>query len=833
MLFFLVFIKLKHYIEFVFFVKFIKVVIMKIINLKNAMKTLNYLIIILILIGVLVPVSLDAQTAKQKKKKSRVYPDEYSVLDEGNKKYSFEAEFQSILEESRQKYFQGLILIQKRDTVGAARYFEQALDKMNVLASYPGVDENIEFTELAQSILEDYELYIKNTDYLDPDSPLMIIKQIMYKEIESLKSPAVAGEIITPKSSTIVTPAKSYGNKIILPPDSISVPLTEHPDVNKNIEFYTERFGRKFLTRWLERSTRWFPMMLRIAESEGMPKEIIYLSMFESGLRPDAVSSAGAVGLWQFMRSTGELYQLNTKPSYWLDERRDPEKATRAAMRHLKDLYKEFGDWQIALAAYNRGAGGVARSMKKVKKEKPDYWDFRPHLPRETRQYVPNFIAIVKILQNLEAHNFKSDSLNFMPEYEYDIFELNEPVSLTALAKAAGISLQDFKDLNPELIKSTTPPDRIPYYIKIPKGSIIRFGGLFASLTPEEKQPFINHTVRRKENIASIAKMYKVPKDEIIVLNKLYNGNSKIEEEQTIKIPLTPDEFASLNINLNNIPEVADTKDNPISLSSSRSEKSIDVRNITHKVQPGENLFVIAKHYGIDVALIRKYNGFGYDDEKIYVGQELIIAKKPVDDISDEITETNGRTRKEKIITHKVKSGESLIKIAEKYKVSTANIKELNNLKKDKLKKGQNLKIRVIDNSIDTKPTNKSELANSAKKSIHKVAQGETLSDIATKYDITIEELKEWNKDEIKGNTVFANTRLKVSDDIKEPVSSKKSENTNSQTKKKSNKTYTVKSGDTLSSIAKKNGLTLNELKKKNRNIKENSLQIGQKLILK
>ncbi len=821
------------YIESFFCVKLIKVVIVKIINLRLAMKSLKFILFIIIIGSLIIPDSLDAQTSKQRKKKSRVYPDEYSGLDEGNKKYSFEAEFQIILEESRQKYFQGLILIQKRDTVGAAKYFELALDKMNVLANYPGVDENAEFTELATSILEDYELYINNPDYLDPDSPLMIIKQIMYKEIESLKSPVVSGETVVPKLTQTSTP-KSTFNRIILPPDSISIALTEHPDVNKNIEFYTARFGRKFLTRWLERSTRWFPMMLRIAEDENMPREIIYLSMFESGLRPDAVSSAGAVGLWQFMRSTGELYQLNSRPSYWIDERRDPVKSTRAAMRHLKDLYKEFGDWQIALAAYNRGAGGVSRSMKKVKKEKPDYWDFRPNLPRETRQYVPNFIAIVKILQNLEAYNFKTDTLNFFPEYDFDIFELKEPINISALAKAASISISDFKDLNPELIKSVTPPDRSPYYIKIPKGSSVRFGGLFAALTPEEKTPFIDHIIRRKENLTSLSKLYKVPKDEINALYKLYNGSSKFEEGLTIKIPLTPEEFAKLNINLSNTPDIADiadSKETPVSTaSSSKVDKTIDVRNITHKVQPGENLFNIAKHYGVDVALVRKYNNFGYDEEKIFAGQELIIAKKPINDESDEITDSRTIVRKEKIITHKVAKGETLIKIADKYSVSTANIKEMNNLKSDRVKKGQKLKVRVLDNSPGV-ASSKNTVSNSEKASIHKVASGETLSEIAAKYNITVEQLKEWNKDDISGNTVFANTRLKVSEDNSQS-GKKKTEKSTSSSKKKSPKIYTVKSGDTLGSIARKNGLTLDEIKSKNKKLKENSLQIGQKIVV-
>jgi len=367
-----------------------------------------------------------------------LFPDEYSDLDAQRKKeFEFDESFFNTLEQSRQKYLQALILIQKGDTTKAAHFFEEAIVTLNLIASYPGIERNEEFTDLAQSIIEDYESFVQKAEFLDENSSIFIVRNVLYHEIEKIEVPEVAG--LDFKSMYY---QKEPG--LMSAPNTLAIPLDDNEFVQRNIQFLTTGRGRKIFTTWLERSSKWFPMMQRIAEQEGMPQEILYLSMIESALNPTIVSSARAVGLWQFIRTTGQMYGLNDANSIWIDERRDPEKATRAAMRHLRDLYIQFGDWHLAMAAYNCGAGCVSRAVRRTNGD-IDFWNVRRNLPRETKHYVPQYIAAAMVAMNPQEYGFNLDSLNFQPEYVYDVYPIREPISLDALAKAAHIEVDEIR----------------------------------------------------------------------------------------------------------------------------------------------------------------------------------------------------------------------------------------------------------------------------------------------------------------------------------------------------------------------------------------------------
>lgn len=796
-------------------------------------------VIITVLIAVLmiasgIGIELAAQQSKrqyeyQQSKQKKQYKDQYSELD-GNKtpKNMTDESILPILESSRQKYLQALILIQKHDTNSAAKYFESAIETLNKLVSYPNIERNEDFTDLAKSIIEDYETNIKNISALDENASLFIIRDKLFQEIE--KMPASAG-VAAVKKDTL----KSK----FAPPAQLTIPMTENEQVQKNINFLTNGQGKKFFTKWLERSTKWFPMMKRIVENEGMPEEIIYLSMIESGLRPDNISKANAIGLWQFMRETGKDYGLNTNDSYWVDERRDPEKSTRAAMRFLRDLYHDLGDWHLALAAYNCGLGCVKRAIRKSGKEKPSFWDIMNKLPKETRYYVPLYIATAKVAMQPEAYGFNLANLKFEPEYKYDIYFLNESINLKAAAKAAGISVEELKALNPELIQSITPPDKKNFTLKIPYKTEEQFAANYNSLTDEEKKPFISHKVIRGETLKQIAKKYNVSGNDIIAINDLSGYKAKLNRGDELRIPIGGAPYKE--------GEDADFAENePVDDTKTKKiEKSDDY--ITHLVEKGETIYSIAKKYGVRTTDLRNMNNLSFDDDNIQLGQELRIAKsgkastqtkniaknqskEPNESVSENDSKKtkSSKISKPSIVTHKVKRGETLAQIADDYDVTVDAIKKDNKIKKNKLKEGQTLKIKTtVSNNDVAEKSNSKDSEPKGKLSVHKVKKNETLESIADQYNVTQEQIKKWNPETVKGNTVFANTRLKLYDSAPSKGSS---QTKNTKSTKKQSTYYKIRENDNLSSIAKKYGVSVEQLMKNNKNLNEKRLKIGQKI---
>ncbi|MGE5480333.1 MAG: LysM peptidoglycan-binding domain-containing protein [Chloroflexota bacterium] len=890
----------------------------------------------------LLPDSAQAQMkrrapARQAQRAQR-FPDEYSELDDKrSQKPKLDENVAQALESSRQKYLMALIFINKGDTTKAAQYFEEAIDKLNTIMSYPEIEKNDEFTDLAQSIIEDYESFVKSVDELDENSSFIIVREKLLQEIETIAPAKAAAPIVTGGSTNKRDSAMLA--TFFSPPDSIRIPLTDNPFVQKNLAFLTTKGGKMF-KKWLERGTRYFPMMLRIAEALEMPREIMYLAIWESAMDPNAVSRAGAVGLWQFMRETGQLYDLNKTTSYWTDERRDPEKATRAAMRHLKDLYNEFGDWHLALAAYNCGARAVDRAIKKSKKEKPDFWDIREFLPNETKHYVPIYIAVAKIAMNPAAYGIKPEEIQILPEYQYDVYMLNECVNVKALAKAAGISVDSLRYLNPELLKVATPPDRKSYYLKIPYGSYSNFARNFALLSETEKEPFIVHPVQKGETLASLAKKFEAPESVIVGMNGLNGEDSRLKIGSEIRLPVDADEYDAKNLawakkNKKAAPSLADNGGSDAPKMPAQKGKQAEV---THKVKRGETLSSIARDYGARITDLRNYNNLSYGSERLKAGQTIVIApggQQGATDVAVNETRPVVSGKKApvklapKVITHKVKRGESIAEIADKYDVSVKSIKAENRLRNSKLKAGKSLRIRVMapeENLAQAKPSKaalKQEKALPAKQAknveptlaatsrpkapamiyhrveqgetlkqiaikysaseddirrnngikknrlkvgellkvpvadshnnfakadadenasnesriegeryaVHTVQRGESLYSIAQKYGVTDDQIAEWNPDNVRGGaSVKAGAKLKIYGvQLAENFNPRKVQE-KARPKDDEPKYYSIRSGDTLSSIARRFRTTVSDLKKKNRNIEDEGLQIGQKI---
>jgi membrane-bound lytic murein transglycosylase D len=754
--------------------------------------------------ALLAGLSVTANATVPDANKIYLFPDEYSVLDKYPIiKENYEKGIKNSLESSRRKYLTALIYIQKKDTTKSADFFSQSLDELNKIASYPGIEYNDDFIELSNAIIEDFEYYITDFAKLEADAPLFIIRDRMISDLENDQTMTGVELLDLP---VVEFANEDDGALPFLGPDSLLIPMDMNDYVEKNIQWLTQTKAKKFFSKWLERSGKWFKMMKKIAEEEDMPEEIVYLSMIESALNPNALSKAKAVGLWQFMRATGKDFGLNDNDSYWVDERRDPEKSTRAAMHYLKQLYAEFGDWHLALASYNCGQGRVRRAIRRSGKTNPTYWEVRDRLPKETRYYVPLYIATAVIAMNPEQYGYDIDELTLESEFEYDTFTTFEPVNLDVLARCADITEEELQALNPELIKGCTPPDAASYDLKIPKGSAEIFAKNFANLKDSEKQPWVTHTVERYESISKISVKYGVTTEDLVQLNNLKSSRSKLSTGSNLKIPISAERYAEINS------------------SSERTGTYYPMdgtKDITHRVRKGESLYSVARRYGISLSYLKELNGISRHDDNLSVGQQLVVARKTVENVAESKSQEASQAI---IVRHNVQRGESLGRIAGDYATSIADLQELNRLDGTHIYPGQILKVRTYNNTAIAKRNEVKTVKEETR--YHKVRRGETVSTIAARYGMTERELKSLNGSKIRGNTIFAGSNLKVTNESFGKGSSSSAPNT----VKTAPKYYKIRKGETLAAIAHKFGVSVNNILKLNSRLNPRKIRVGQKV---
>lgn len=666
-------------------------------------------------------------------RKRPVFPDEFSDLDEdASVAGEWDPEVTNNLERARKRYLRALSLVEQKDTALAAEQFEAAIAELNDLASYPRIEENLDFTDLVQAVIEDYESYIQNIDNLNENSSVFILRERLFEEIESTK----------PTVETIAVPAPE-------PPKTLpttTIPLTYNEFVQKNIEFFASRpVGRKFMRVSLERTGRWFDMIKRIATEESMPPEIAHLAIVESGLSPNALSRVGAMGMWQFMQPTGEEYDLDV--TYWIDERRDPEKATRAAMRFLKDLYNDLGDWHLALAAYNCGAGGVRRAIRKSGLDKPDFWQVRPFLPRETQQYVPRFIATSLIAANREQYGFGDDSIKLHAPHEFEIVTVTEAVQFSALAQCAGMTVDSLREFNPELVRKATPPSGA-YNLKVRKGAGEEFRKRYAALTEEDKRPFITHKVGRGETLVSIARRYGVSGAELAEVNSLNGYKAKLRRGSMLRIPSTSATRQAAEVvtepetRATTTPAATPASKPAETATSASATPSSGTTRTHHVVRSGESLTAIARRYLVSLSDLRTWNGLTSGTDNIRIGDTIIVAINATPAAREPKVEQLSVTR---TVEHRVRKGETLQLLASRYETSVDRIRTLNRMKRSAaLQLGSTI---TIETGLSKRQL--SALAEEAERanrpSTYRVKSGDTLTEIAERHGTTIDALKAKN----------------------------------------------------------------------------------------
>jgi membrane-bound lytic murein transglycosylase D len=279
------------------------------------------------------------------------------------------------------------------------------------------------------------------------------------------------------------------------------IPIEFNEAVDRWLLYYQRR-GRRSFQIHLSRAGRYEPAMRAIMQEHGLPQDLVYLSMIESGYDPNAYSRAHAVGLWQFLESTGRRYGLRIDE--WVDERRDPILATRAAAAYLKDLYEEFGSWYLAAAAYNGGSGRVRRAIRRTGSR--DFWALvrRGYFAQETRDYVPKFIAAALIAKQAERYGF---SVATAPLLSYDVGRVPDATSLSVIAEAAGVKTAEVTALNPQLIRGVTPPGE-SYYVRLPARTGSTFAVNYARIPAEDRLRAIEHTIRRGDTLVKLARTY-------------------------------------------------------------------------------------------------------------------------------------------------------------------------------------------------------------------------------------------------------------------------------------------------------------------------------------
>lgn len=423
------------------------------------------------------------------------------------------------------------------------------------------------------------------------------------------------------------------------------LPLTINDSVLRYLSFFTTPKGRAIAEHGLERGGRYSDMIRRVLKQEGLPQDLIYLAQAESAFQPDAVSRAGARGIWQFMPYDGEKYDLDR--TYWTDERSDPEKATHAAAQYLRNLYGMFGDWYLVMAAYNSGPLTVARAVERT--GYADYWQLQKMraLPVETQNYVPIIIALALVCKDPALYGVQVDPDKPMPA---DQVELDHQISLNLVADAAGTDVDDLRLLNPELLRGLTPKDP-DFVLNLPAGTKKTFEENIQQVPEDKWSSWRLHTAGDGETLPEIARRYRVTVASLELANHLEPHAS------------VPAGF------LLNIPMAAPRG-----------------RFIRYRVQRGDTLERIAERFDVTVEELRRWNHIYGNHVRRGVRLRIYAGGVPVQESSRVKKSAREETASARYVTargsetvsHHVRRGETLYSIAREYQTSIAALRQWN-----------------------------------------------------------------------------------------------------------------------------------------------------------
>jgi len=420
-----------------------------------------------------------------------------------------------------------------------------------------------------------------------------------------------------------------------------AIPIVMNRHIQKELNLFTTGGEKKFFLQSYQRSGRYRTRILAALREAGLPDELSWIPLIESGFKPYALSRARALGLWQFIPSTG--YKFGLARDMYIDERLDPVKATKAAISYLKELHQIFGDWATVLAAYNCGEGRVLRVIRNQNVNYLDnFWDLYLRLPRETARYVPRFLATLHIIKNLEKYGL--DSVRMDAPLDYETITVSKQVRLKDIAKQIGVSEKSLKNLNPELRYRILPPTK--YALRVPPG---KGPTLLAAIdkinTSSNPQPaFAYHRIRSGQTLSTIARQYRTSVAKIMRANNMRRSNYIVAGKK-IKIPLK----------------------GGVSYSSKKTGSPKYARASTHIVKKGDSLWIIARRYGTTTQKIMGLNNL--QNTRLHIGQVLKITDLPP-------VKTNTKHLK----TYMVKQGDSPFMIARRNNMPLERFLQINRL---------------------------------------------------------------------------------------------------------------------------------------------------------
>ena len=410
------------------------------------------------------------------------------------------------------------------------RLLHTAIRELGTLARRPRLSQRPQFRRVFRALTTEYEARYGVPDTLHlPEGPIYDFRTDLFASVNRDKTPSLVHSFPTD-----------------LREQDTDIPLPVNEPVRESIAFLLDHKSR-YLYPWLRRASTYFPMIEQIFAEENVPDELKYLSLAESGLNPHAHSRANARGIWQFMARTGRQYGLSIDP--WVDERLDPEKSTRAAARHLRDLYQQFGDWQLALAGYNCNPGVVAYHLRQYRRRTgrtASFWDIYDELPAETRNYVPLFTATAIVLSNPATFDLKRVEAG--PRYAFDYVPVDASITIGRVAHLAEVDTHKVRVLNPELRSNRLPPSEEPYYVRLPHGTYSTFASNYSALPEEERKKGVQHVLQAGETAGRVAQRYHVERSDLMTVNDVsypvqmrvgqridipdteYKGNSRIAE---------------------------------------------------------------------------------------------------------------------------------------------------------------------------------------------------------------------------------------------------------------------------------------------------------------
>jgi membrane-bound lytic murein transglycosylase D len=406
------------------------------------------------------------------------------------------------------------------------------------------------------------------------------------------------------------------------------IPVVYNDQVKKWMDFFLNR-GRGFFERYTERAGRYAPILGAILEEHGLPRDLIFLAMAESGFNTSAKSWAAAVGPWQFMPATGRNYDL--EQDWYKDERRDPIKATVAAARYLAKLYDDFGSWEVAAAAYNAGEGKLGRAIKKYKSE--DFWDISKgkYLKAETKNYVPKIMALAIIGKNLKSFGF--DDIDFHEPLDFDEVNVLAGTDLVKLSESMGVEFEEIQRLNPEILRWFTPPNIESYKLRIPPNTAEKFAQCCSKmdLIASDYQEYV--VTSKGMRLADISKKFKIRKNYVLSSLNNISENTKFNRGDVVKLPFRLGESVNPSNNL-----YADLYEKPRREILRRNHRNRSHRHRIarggdsrkkfdryYTVKKGESLFTVAQKHGISVKRLIASNSEVKKTRKVNAGDKLLI----------------------------------------------------------------------------------------------------------------------------------------------------------------------------------------------------------------